>query len=875
MNTPRSGAGAGDRDRERSEERYRTLVDIAPAGILAVDHDGRISFANQRLCTIVGLDHGQVVGAMPAELVDPHHEAQFVAAFSRLAGGGSGDYDFELHRRDGTTRWVHITSKPFLDADGFAGALVVASDITDRRHATDRLRLQAALLEAVGEAIIATDPDGRVIFWNDAAERLYGWTAAEVLGHSAAEVVPSVVSMNAADEVSASPRRGVSWRGELEVRRKDGTSFPAMVFDSAVLDDRGEVTAVIEVSIDMTHQVEATRAVEARAAQQTAVATVAELALSDTTMTSLLHTALEQVVIALDADIGELVVRTADGGLRLEAGHGLEPDLVSSVSIPIDVPSFAGTTIDRDAGVLCGDITADSELALAPYLHDRGIVGGAGVVIRVGGVPLGAVCVFDCTKRTRTHHDLTVMQSIADLVANSMHRLTVLRELDRRAVTDDLTGLPNRAAFLDRLTHALGRRDRYDQEVAVLFADLDHFKDVNDAFGHGVGDDLIRAVGQRISGAVRAGDTVARFGGDEFAILCDPVDGPEPAIAVAERITRAVQLESFDLGDREVTRSLSVGIAVSSDHARSADVLLRDADAAMYRAKAAGGGRVDLFDEGIQEQLIERFDLSTALRRGIEAGELELHYQPEIALLGSGHVWAEALVRWRHPDRGLMAPAAFIGLAEETGLIVPLGAWVIETAIAQFAEWRRLPDPSPSSISVNISARQLLEADFIERTGATIERHGVEPGTLWFELTETSLLREPERSLAVLHDLRDLGIGLAIDDFGTGYASLAYAQRLPIDALKIDRTFVNGLLVNRRDEGIVRAVIEMARSFGILAIAEGVETQDQLDELRRLGCHFAQGYLISRPVPRDDLLAWTAEWSARTEAETSTTGDAD
>jgi diguanylate cyclase (GGDEF)-like protein len=564
----------------------------------------------------------------------------------------------------------------------------------------------------------------------------------------------------------------------------------------------------------------------------------------------------------LGADLGQLFMLTDAGDLRLEAGHGLHEGMVGSVRVPAGSGSMAGAAIVNATPIV---VTAtDAEAMLSDPVVDHGAVGGFGVAIRVLGQAVGSLCLFDTEPRDRGDDDINVLHSIANLLANAIHRMEAVRELDRRAVTDELTGLPNRALFLDRLGHALDRHDPREggPVLAVLFADLDEFKSVNDTLGHAAGDELLDEVARRIVAAVPGEDTVARFGGDEFAVLCESIDSAELALTTADRLERAISERPIRIDGHELTVSASIGIALSGDRSATPETLLRDADAAMYRAKAAGGGRSDLFHADLRDVLMSRLELTQELRTGIDRKQFELFFQPEVALDGSGEIWAEALVRWHHPTRGLLAPEAFIRLAEETGLIIPLGNWILEAATALLARWNAELEPPTLSVSVNLSARQLLDEMLVERIAKLIRSHRLRPGQLWFELTETSLLQEPDRSLDVLTELRGLGVGLAIDDFGTGYASLAYAQQLPVDALKIDRSFVAGFTDDPRDAGIVRAIIEMARSFGVLTIAEGVESRAQLDELTRLGCDFAQGYLLSPALPPDDLIPWVRAWRA-------------
>jgi diguanylate cyclase (GGDEF)-like protein len=437
------------------------------------------------------------------------------------------------------------------------------------------------------------------------------------------------------------------------------------------------------------------------------------------------------------------------------------------------------------------------------------------------------------------------------------------------AIHDPLTDLPNRVLFSDRLDLALARSLRSARHVAVLFLDLDHFKLINDSLGHEGGDQLLRAVAERIRDSVRPGDTVARFGGDEFTILFEDVADASSARDAAER-TLAALAQPFDLEDGEVFVSASVGVALSVTGHDTSATLLRNADAAMYRAKERGRGGVELYDLEDDPWTLRRLRTGNDLHRAIERNEFELHYQPFVDLHTTTLIGVEALIRWRHPTRGLLAPGEFIDLAEDTGLIVPLGYWVIGEACRQAAAWRELRTAAGQEawrlmMSINVSPRQLVERNFASRLIEIVNATGVDRDTILLEVTETTVMRDPEHAIAVLETLKAQGMHICIDDFGTGYSSLSYLKRLPVETIKIDRSFVDGLGEEKEDTAIVRAVIGMADSLGLLCVAEGVETQDQVDALQALDCQIAQGFLFGRPLsverlapfPRDDLSSWS------------------
>jgi diguanylate cyclase (GGDEF)-like protein len=424
-------------------------------------------------------------------------------------------------------------------------------------------------------------------------------------------------------------------------------------------------------------------------------------------------------------------------------------------------------------------------------------------------------------------------------------------ELARQALHDPLTGLPNRALFLDRLTVALDRSRRTGALVALLFLDVDTFKEINDTLGHASGDRLLTVLADRFRGLLRPMDTVARFGGDEFTFLFEGLESEREAMVIAERISHSASLP-LTLDETELAVAVSIGISMVTDPAVSIDEAIRDADAAMYRAKELGGSRFELFDDRSRRRAAQRTSLEASLRTALERSQLRVHYQPRVSINGdTGLVGFEALVRWQHPERGLIAPAEFIPLAEETGLIVPIGEWVIDQALGQVRRWRQ---SRPSmTISVNLSGRQLAHPGLVASLERSLLAAGTNPGVLWLEVTEDTVQHDLVAAGAALGSLHRLGVNLALDDFGMGHSSLQTLRELPVDMLKIHQDFVSALDADPDDSALVGAVVELGHALGLTVIAEGVETDVQLAHLRELGCDGAQGFLFSQPVPEDGV----------------------
>jgi diguanylate cyclase (GGDEF)-like protein/PAS domain S-box-containing protein len=429
-------------------------------------------------------------------------------------------------------------------------------------------------------------------------------------------------------------------------------------------------------------------------------------------------------------------------------------------------------------------------------------------------------------------------------------------ELRHQALHDALTGLANRALFADRIEHAQARQGRTGDPLAVLLVDLDDFKAVNDSLGHGVGDRLLGEVASRLRGSVRASDTVARLGGDEFAILLeDPADGRAPQRA-AERLLGAFNAP-IELDGHSLVITASIGAAVALPGTSSPDELVRNADVAMYVAKARGKSRWTLFEPGMHMAVHERLQLKTDLLEALAAGDqMELYYQPVVSLDTQAVVGVEALLRWHHPTRGLVPPLDFLPLAEDTGLIIPIGRWVLQQACAQARRWQQAqPALAGLTMSVNLSGRQLEDPNLLDDVRGAVADSGLDPSTLVLEITETVLMREAEATIEVLHELKSLGVRLAIDDFGTGYSSLGYLQRFPIDVLKIDRSFTAGLGGEPRQAALAEAVVKIGATLNMQTVAEGVEHADQVEWLRALACELGQGYLFAKPLRAQDCEA--------------------
>jgi diguanylate cyclase (GGDEF)-like protein/PAS domain S-box-containing protein len=731
-----------------------------------------------------------------------------------------------------------------------------------RRELDDNTDAYRALLERVPAIVYIADTgdSGAWHYVSPQIEAILGYTPEEWYADPllwSRQLHPDDRERVLSDEAGLSAGKTTSPAVEYRLLHRDG--HVVWIRDDASLhyDSTGRLRWHGVLS-DITEQKRAEAELERRAAQQAAVARLGERALESVDISDLIDQACAAAIELLDVKFASVAELSADRELfRVCAGAGWPADHVGLVTIASGANTQAGYTIISGAPVVVTDWETEDRFTESRLL-DFGARSGISVTIEGLDQPFGIFAVHSERPRDYSAGDVDFIQSIANVLADALARQATEDEIRHRALHDPLTGLPNRILFLDRLELALARLRRGKSLAAVMFLDLDRFKLVNDSLGHHAGDEILTAVAPRLKQALRATDTVARFGGDEFGILLEDIDSELAATQAAERIA-AVFARPFVLGSAEHFVTASVGIALARGGER-ADELVRDADTAMYRAKEAGRARYELFDDDLRARAVSRLRMETELRRALERDELWLEYQPVVSLREETIVSLEALLRWRHPERGLIPPAEFIPIAEETGLIESIGSRVLDEACRQAAHWHAaMLDRPPVGISVNLSAVQIANSTLPDTVAMAVRAADLDPSTLRLEITESVLLAETARLTDTLAALRELGVQLVLDDFGTGYSSLGYLTRLPLDALKVDRAFVSRLGQDPQDTSITEAIIAMAGALSLPVICEGVETDVQLAELRRMGCDQVQGYYFSRPVSAQAITSMLLE----------------
>ncbi|MFA4902378.1 MAG: EAL domain-containing protein [Desulfobaccales bacterium] len=734
----------------------------------------------------------------------------------------------------------------------------------EQRRAEDALLLSEkrfrTLVETAPSVIIGLTPDHRIIEFNPEAERLYGMSSSEALGQNYFELfLPQELWKPTASEIKK-VLAGQPVRGFVNlVRGHDGREHIMSWDANPLLDAAGQPAAALAIGQDIT---ERKRAQERQAVQFAISKALAE----SSTLLEAGPRFLRAVCEELKFDVGELwLVDHESNLLRRQALWSQPFSLPSNFIFPVEVRTFSsgeglpGEVWASIQPVWIDNLADDPRFLRKSLMAQAGLRGGCAFPILLGREVIGVIALFAKELRHPDEHLNKQMDDLGHQMGQFIQRRRAEDKLLHLSLYDGLTGLANSALLRDRLQMTLNKgRSSPGHTFAVLFINVDRFQKINDTLGHGVGDQLLIDIARRLEECVRPEDTVARFSADNFIILLANVKEDRQAIVVAGRIRQCLH-PCFHLAGHEVFVTVSLGIAMGAGDYETPDEILRDADLAMNRAKDLGKDRFFLYDPAMRGPSVEAFSLERDLRWALERQELLLHYQPLVELASGRLTGFEALVRWNHPERGLVMPGEFIPLAEETGLILPLGQWVLREACTRMQAWqtRFQPDP-PLTISVNLSARQFTQPDLVELVAQTLQGTGL-PGTqLRLEITETAVMYDPEAAIRMLTALKDLGVRLSIDDFGTGHASLRYLQRLPVDSLKIDYSFISKLKVSPESATIVKAILGLAGNLGLRVVAEGIETAGELHLLQKWGCGYGQGFYFFRPMDQEAAAALIA-----------------
>ncbi|MFZ5825676.1 MAG: EAL domain-containing protein [Bacillota bacterium] len=783
-----------------------SVLDSADDGFVATDAGLRITRINRAAEQMLGQRRQDMVGRKLWEIFpEPGTSAIHQRCMQAMAVQEPARF-VEYHA--GVEALLEVNAYPY--GDGLSVYFRLAEERDVERPAPP---FHAQVLESVETAVLTVDTRGRISYWNGAAARLFGWSAAVVIGEPLLEVVAA--NRPAAEGLLQRLLAGERLSGELALNGRESQRFTGFLSGAPIRDHQGELTGAVIAVEDVTAR---KRQHETLRDQERLFRLIAEHA----------------------ADL--IIVFEADGSL-----------------------TYASPSSQQTLGFTPEELTGGTMEMLSAMVHpdERDKFRKAFDEVRV--THRSASVIHRMQNRHGEYHWLeTTVRALTDpnrpmryqaVSRDVTCQVTSEQRLEHQALHDPLTGMPNRTFFIRRLDEVMRATAGRNRKFAVLFVDLDNFKLINDSLGHERGDDLLVEVAARLKGCLRFDDTLARLGGDEFAILVRAVGEPTEAIEVAEQVLSQLH-DSFYLDDSEIFITASIGVVVSSPNHTRTDDLLRDADLAMYRAKQKGKNQYELFSPSMKERLVARLQTETDLRRAIERDELMVYYQP-VVLVDTGRISGlEALVRWNHPTRGIISPAEFIPLAEETGLILAIGRWVLRHSCMQVKRWQEeYPDYSNLILSVNLSVRQLQDHRLVEEVHAALEDSGLSPSHLTLEITESVLVQDLGTTTQALRQLKGLGVRLAIDDFGTGYSSLAYLKRFAVDTLKVDRSFVERLGQDLEDSAIVGTVISLAKTLKLKVTGEGIETAEQLAELRALGCDQGQGYYFTRPLPVEQARA--------------------
>jgi diguanylate cyclase (GGDEF)-like protein/PAS domain S-box-containing protein len=775
---------------------------------------------------------------------------------------------------------IVLLAQAFIAVTVAAGLWLRAAALERRSHRS--LRSSEKQLQCTVEAqlhafmtnspsgMFIKDMNGKYLCVNEQFLRPFDLTRERVLGSSDIELfTPEIAApMSANDDQLLCGKNVIEF--EHESHREDGR-HTNLVCKFPLHDAAGKIFAYGGIVTDITGRLNAEESARRQAVQQRLIAGFGQFALENPEIDELILEATQVIKDGLQPEYCRyLELAQNESNLLFKAGFGWHEDAAGRMTYDTVTETEDRFSIGARDAVLVRDFAADMRHKPSPVLAAHGVRSGVEVLVWSSKGPFGVLGVYSSRVGAFTLESVDFLQGIKNTLAAAIDRRAVEDRLAYLAQYDALTGLPNRNLFLDRLSQAMGQADRDKRRVGVLLVDVDRFKLVNNNVGHSGGDKLLSQVAQRLQACLRPGDSIARLGGDEFALVLARMAKAEDAAMVADRVISRLAA-SFQVDGQEIYVSASLGVSIYPNDGTNADTLLKNADMAMYRAKESGRNTYRFYLPEMNARAAERAEIETELRGALERGEFVVYYQPKISIANGAISGFEALLRWQHPRRGLVSPAEFIPILEDTGLIIPVGIWVVRAACKQIQAWQNA-GLNPSPIAVNLSARQFKHSD-LDRHIRDIQRETqIDPRLLEFELTESVLMSDTEEAIGVLKNIKALGFSLSVDDFGTGYSSLAYLKRFPLDTLKIDRAFIRDLTTDSDNASIATAIINLAHSLKLKVVAEGVETAAQLDFLCMHHCDEMQGYLFARPMPAADATRALADRLRPTPVAASQTG---
>ena len=834
-------------------------MDMSAEIILLTDRSTlKLVDANDMAYRVLGYSREELLSMGMNDLV-PQSRESLEQICDRLVAGGGVDSRVrnDYRKKDGSTTPVEATQRALRSGSSWI-IVSVARDITEQLAAETALRNSIERFDRVVRATndVIWDWDlltGEVVH-NANASLEFGYPECNATASTWRERIHPQDRERVLQSIHAAIDAGrEDWSEEYRLRRRDGSY--AHIFDRGhvIRAPSGQALRMIGAMADITARKEAEQRAAEQALRQRLIAEFGHSALAATDIALTMEEAASLVTKALRAEYSEVLELDEDKrSLILRAVRGWPGRWQDRAVIAVEPGSHAARVLAGTDPVIMEDFAAETRFTAAAM--PRGAVrSGIEVPISGKGGSYGVLAVHTAGKRRFARDDVDFMQTVSNILAVAIERRHAEMRLAQLAQFDALTGLPNRQLFNDRLAQTVAQAARSGRPMAVLFIDLDRFKQVNDTLGHATGDRLLQCCAERLMECVRGGDTVGRLGGDEFAAILNDLTRPGDAAVVAQKIIDALALP-FQLGSHEAYVSASVGITRFPEDGADPGALITNADAAMYRAKEQGRNNYQYYTREMNERALERMQLEVLLRRALERKEWVLHYQPKVSLATGAISGAEALLRWRHPEKGLLAPADFISLLEDTGMIAAAGQWVINEVCRQIAAWESQGLIVPP-VAVNLSGRQFQQKDLEGAVGRVLAAHRVHPSLLQFELTESLLMHDPEGAARTLQGLKRAGVRLSVDGFGTGYSSLSYLKRFPLDALNIDRAFVRDISTDPDDARIARAIIGLAHSLELAVVAEGVETEAQLNFLAAHACDEIQGHCFSPPVPAEGFAA--------------------